>query len=66
MWEKIRTAPFGRDLQLAVIEDADRDIHALVFPCRREADGWINSLTGQRVLVSPTHWRTWQELTNPV
>jgi hypothetical protein len=61
MWENIKTAPFGRDLQLAVIEETDDDVHALVFPCRREPDGWTNALTGQRVAVSPTHWRIWRD-----
>jgi len=57
VWESISTAPFGRDLELAVIE-ADR-VHSLVFACRRAADGWIKAQTLERVIVSPTHWRPW-------
>ena len=39
----------------------DRDgLHALVFPCRRSLAGWSNGATGQRIEVSPTHWRDWQ------
>jgi len=59
MWQRISTAPFDRDLQLGVIEG--EDVHALVFPCRRVADGWVSATTGQRVAVSPTHWRNWDE-----
>jgi len=34
--------------------------HALVFPCRRIPDGWINAKTKVRLDVRPTHWREWQ------
>jgi hypothetical protein len=58
MWEVITTAPFDRDLELAVI---DRDgEHALVFPCRRVADGWISAETRRRIEVCPTHWQEWR------
>jgi hypothetical protein len=57
MWETISTAPFGRDLELAVIE-GDR-VHSLVFACRRAPGGWIKVQTLERVIVSPTHWRLW-------
>ena len=33
MWQSIPSAPFDRDLELAVIDDDGT--HALVFPCRR-------------------------------
>jgi hypothetical protein len=59
VWETIATAPYNRDLELAVIE---RDqLHRLVFACRRAADGWINVATHERVVVSPTHWRPWSK-----
>jgi hypothetical protein len=57
MWHPIATAPFNRDLELAVL---DRDgIHALVFPCQRVLTGWIAAKTRERLSVSPTHWRAW-------
>ncbi len=57
-WQPINTAPFDRDLELAFL---DRDgVHALVFPCRRTLDSWINAETKQRVDVQPTHWREWR------
>ncbi len=56
-WELISSAPYDRNLELAVIE---RDgPHALAFPCRRIDSGWINAETKQRVDVRPTHWREW-------
>lgn len=57
VWEKISTAPYDRDLELAVIE-AGR-VHALVFACRRTASGWIKIPSMERVAISPTHWRMW-------
>jgi hypothetical protein len=57
-WEPIASAPFDRDLELAVLDQGD--VHALVFPCRRILGGWINSQTRARVEVWPSHWRDWQ------
>jgi hypothetical protein len=57
MWQPINSAPPDRDIALAVL-DMDGP-HALVFPCRRIADGWMNALTGERLDVRPTHWREW-------
>jgi len=58
-WQPISTAPFDRDLELAVI-DADGP-HVLVFPCRRILGGWIKSENRQRIEVRPTHWREWRQ-----
>jgi len=58
MWQPISTAPFDRDLELAVM-DGDA-AHALVFPCRRILTGWTKSATKERVDISPTHWKTWE------
>jgi hypothetical protein len=58
VWETIATAPYDRDLELAVIE-GDR-VHPLVFACRRAPDGWVKVSTHERVAVSPTHWRPWR------
>jgi len=58
-WKSIATVPFDRDLELAVI-DYDGP-HALVFPCRRDLNGWINAETKKRIEdLRPTHWREWQ------
>jgi hypothetical protein len=58
-WEPISTAPFDRDLELAVF-DKTGTAQALVFPCRRILSGWIDSATKKRIEVNPTHWREWQ------
>ncbi|SMC73279.1 hypothetical protein [Rhizobium sp. RU36D] len=59
MWKPITKAPFGHDLEIAVI-DGDGP-HALVFPCRRSLAGWVRSETRELVDVSPTHWRPWEQ-----
>ena len=56
-WNPIRSAPFDRDLELAVI-DYDGE-HALVFPCRRILGGWMDAVTKHRIDVDPSHWREW-------
>lgn len=56
-WHPVMVAPFDRDLQLGVIESGE--VHALVFPCRRTARGWVASSTLEPVSVDPTHWRDW-------
>lgn len=63
-WQLITTAPFDRDLELAVI-DITGDAHALVFPCRRALLGWVKSKTSTSVDVHPTHWRDWIEREPP-
>jgi hypothetical protein len=56
-WQTITSAPFDRDLELAVI---DREgPHALIFACRRDAYGWVKADTKNLVDVHPTHWREW-------
>jgi hypothetical protein len=61
MWQPVGTAPFDRDLELAVI-DGDEP-HALVFPCRRAIHGWIKAETNGKIEVRPTHWRPWRDRT---
>jgi hypothetical protein len=57
-WEPIATAPFDRELEVAVL---DHDgAHTLAFACRRFAGGWINAQTKQQIDVRPTHWREWK------
>ena len=63
-WQTISTAPFDRDLELAVL-DYD-GTHALVFPCRRVLHGWIKAGTNEPVNVRPTHWRKWDGSVSPL
>lgn len=63
-WRVIETAPFGRDLELAVLEA--NEVHALVFPCRRVLYGWVKAKANSPVNVHPTHWREWDNSVNTV
>jgi hypothetical protein len=60
-WKLINTAPFDRDLELAVFDG--KGTHSVVFPCRRLVDsGWIDVETNTQVYfnsIRPTHWRDW-------
>jgi hypothetical protein len=57
-WKPIDTAPFDRDVELAVINGDGK--HALTFPCRRTIGGWVNAVTKRQLyFVLPTHWRVW-------
>ena len=58
MWQPVASAPFDRDLELAVMDNVD--VHTLVFPCRRLRNHWIHAVTNARVDVHPTHWREWK------
>lgn len=58
-WAPIATAPFDRDLELAVIVSGEA--HALAFPCRRIAGGWLKVQGGQLLDVNPSHWREWKD-----
>ena len=57
-WQPVSTAPFDRDLELAVV--AVRSEHALLFACRRILGGWIDAETKKNIEVYPTHWREWR------
>jgi hypothetical protein len=63
-WQPIGTAPFDRDLELAVVDDDG--LHALVFPCRRLLRGWVKAKTDVPVNVHPTHWREWNDAVSRV
>jgi hypothetical protein len=59
-WQPIFTAPFDRDLELAVIDREEP--HALAFSCLRIFGGWINAETKQKLntRLHPSHWRDWK------
>lgn len=58
-WMKIETAPFHRDLEVAVIAE-NGDVYPVIFPCRRILGGWTKAATGGPVKIYPTHWREWE------
>jgi hypothetical protein len=61
MWKTITSAPADIDLELAVIDEDG--CHALVFPCRRHDDAWVDPRDGRLVQVRPSHWREWTATT---
>ena len=66
MWYAIKSlfeVPSDRDLRLAVITDGD--VHALVFPCRRAGETWVDARSGRIVEVYPTHWQDWSDEPDP-
>ncbi len=60
-WRDIASAPFDRDLELAVINYDG--VHALAFACRRILGGWMKAEPKQRIEIRPTHWREWTNTT---
>ena len=57
IWQEIPTAPFNRDLELAVIEGDH--VYTVVFACRRTVSGWVKASSVERLAINPTHWRLW-------
>lgn len=56
-WQSVATAPFDRNIELAVIRSSVP--HAVAFPCRRILGGWMDAEAKERIDVRPTHWRDW-------
>ena len=46
-WKPIDTAPFNRNLQLAVLDSTGT--HIVAFPCRLTGNGWIDAETNKQV-----------------
>jgi hypothetical protein len=57
MWYPVLTAPFDRDLEIAIVDDTG--VCAILFPCRRILGGWIKAESKRWINVRPTHWREW-------
>jgi hypothetical protein len=58
-WLPVSIAPPDVDLEVCVMDG--REIHALIFPCRKSGPAWVNATTKKRVDIEPTHWRKWDE-----
>ena len=55
-WNPINTAPFDRDVEIAVIDS--EEVHAVACPCRLTPHGWVAAESKRRLYwVRPTHWR---------
>ena len=57
IWQPICSAPFDRDLELAIIDSSG--INAFFLPCCRILGGWRDAKTQRRIEIEPTHWREW-------
>ena len=53
-WREIGTAPFDREIEVAVI---DRDVNLPGCPCLCHGDGWLDAETLMPVAITATHWR---------
>jgi hypothetical protein len=53
-WREIATAPFDREIELAVIGDR---IGLVEGGRLRHGNGWLDAETLQPVAVNATHWR---------
>jgi hypothetical protein len=53
-WREIATAPFDREIELAIIDGA---VGVVDGSCMRHGDGWLDAQTLRPVTVRATHWR---------
>jgi len=58
-WLPVSIAPSDADLEVCVMHN--HEIHALVFPCRKSGNEWVDAVTKKRIDIQPTHWRKWTE-----
>ena len=58
-WLPIAAAPADANLEVCVIDVSE--VHALIFPCRRNRTGWADAVTRAPLDIQPTHWRLWIE-----
>jgi len=63
-WNPITSAPFERDIELAVLDQNGE--HLVAFACRRGADGWFSAGSNRPIDIHPTHWRQWSERSETV
>jgi hypothetical protein len=63
-WNPITSAPFERDIELAVLDQNGE--HLVAFACRRGANGWLSARSNRPVDIRPTHWRQWTEKSEAV
>jgi hypothetical protein len=57
-WLPVSIAPTNTDLEVCVIDN--NDIHALIFPVRKDGRKWADARTQSLIDIEPTHWRKWR------
>ena len=62
-WREIATAPFDREIELAVIDD---HVGLIEGSRLRHGDGWLDAETLLPVTVTATHWRYRRSLLLPM
>ncbi len=62
-WREIATAPFDREIEIAVL---DGSINVTGASCLRHGDGWLDTETLRPVEITATHWRYRRALMLPV
>lgn len=58
-WLPISIAPTDSDLEVCVIHNGE--VHALIFPCRKNGTDWVDASSKKRIDIAPTHWRRWAD-----
>ena len=58
-WLPVSIAPSDAELEVGVMDKGD--VHALVFPVRKNGTDWVDASTKKRVDIQPTHWRRWAD-----
>lgn len=59
-WLPISLAPVEGCLEVGTIDKTG--IVPLNFPCVRDHFGWWNVWSDEPVLIHPTHWRNWRDI----
>jgi len=54
-WQTIVTAPFDRDIEVAVLNERGYEVFALFV--RRTQAGWLANRIDDFLAIAPTHWR---------
>lgn len=62
-WREIASAPFDREIEVAII-DGNTGLPGV--SCLRHRDGWLDAKTLRPVEVTATHWRYRQPPTPPM
>ena len=55
-WHPIDTAPIEKDVML-IVTDGQGEPYAVLKPFRLTAAGWVSSVKGTPLAVTPLHWR---------